>query len=142
MMTAETFEAMPFGGWGGERLPTARPEAAAVPPQPLVIEPPPWAGMEADPTLVLAPPATAGGDHLDALAAMKLADASADAWPDLAGPPEQYEPLVGPLPPPPDWRAEEAERDRVRAAEAQEKLEPSRERYSVRRAAKKPPRWP
>ena len=54
-------------------------------------------------------------------------------------------PRVPPQPfviPPPDWRAEEAGRDRLRAAEAQTHLETERNRYPARPAVEKPPRWP
>ncbi len=56
------------------------------------------------------------------------------SWPQPPGPPVVLEPLIRPLPPPPDWRAEEAERARQRAAEAQERLEPARDPYRARPA--------
>jgi hypothetical protein len=54
-------------------------------------------------------------------------------------------PPVPPRPfviPSPDWQAEQVERDRLKAAEAQEKLEPAADPYPARRAVEKPPRWP
>jgi len=54
-------------------------------------------------------------------------------------PPLRYEPLVPVAIPPPTWREDE---DRLRAAEAQEKLEASRDPYPARPASEKAPRWP
>jgi hypothetical protein len=138
MMSAESFAEMPFGGWGGERLPVVRPEAAPLPPQPLVIEPPPWAGIEADPTVAAPVPQLLP----DALAVMKAADDDSDRWPDPTAPVEVVAPLVRFVPPAADWREEEAERQRQRTAEAQDRLESSRDPYPARPAAQKGPRWP
>ncbi len=51
-------------------------------------------------------------------------------------PPQQF------VIPPPDWDAEQAGRDRVRAAEAQAHLEAEPNPYPARREVEKPPRWP
>ena len=87
-----------------------------------MIEPPPWAGQESDPTLA----APVVEQRLDALTELRSRDVDDDRWPDPTAPVERYEPLARPLPPPPDWRAEEAERQRHKAAEAQQALEPTR----------------
>lgn len=44
--------------------------------------------------------------------------------------------------PSPDWQAELAERDRLRAAEAQDHLGPEPNPYPARPSTEKPPRWP
>jgi hypothetical protein len=137
-MSAELFAEMPFGCWGGERLPVVKPEAAPPPAQPLVIEPPPWAGQESDPTLA----APVVERRLDALTELRSRDVDDDRWPDPTAPVEWYEPLARPLPPPPDWRAEEAERQRQKAAEAQHALEPTRSSYPAPRGAERAPREP
>ena len=119
---------------GGQAAP------APPPPQPLVIEPPPWVSEETGPLLPLASAASTPAPT--ALEVMRAEDGDTE-WPDDPTLPHQrYEPLIRPLPPAPDWRQEEIERDRVRAAEAQERLEPSRETYPARPAREKPARWP
>jgi hypothetical protein len=120
-VTAAEFAELPFGGHAGEWLSGGRATPAPPLPQPLVIEPPPWAGQEADP-LVRAP---VSEQRPDALSVMRAWDDDADRWPDPTVSVEVVAPLVRPLPPPPDWRAEEAERQRQRAAEAQAALEPA-----------------
>ena len=139
VMAAE-FADLPFGGHAGEWLSGGQAATAPPPPQPLVIEPPPWAAEETGPLVPLASPAT-GEERPDALAMMRAEDAET-SWPEPAGPPVVGEPLIRPMPPPPDWRAEEAERERHRAAEVQERLEPARDPYPARLAREKPARWP
>jgi len=119
-------------------LPAARPEPAPPAPEPLVIEPPPWAQGD----VALAPLATPDpGPPLDALSALKVDEPFEPPPLDLE-PPEVYAPLVPVAIPAPNWRAEQAERDRVRAAEAQEKLEPTRSIYPAKPAPQKATRWP
>jgi hypothetical protein len=137
-VTAREFAELPWGGHAGEFL-GGHAAPAPPPPTPLQIEPPPWAGEETGPLVPLTSPAAA--PQPTALEVMRAEDGSVE-WAPLPGPPMECEPLVRPLPPPPDWRAEEAERDRVRAAEAQEKLEPARDPYPARPAREKPARWP
>ena len=136
-VTAAEFHSMPFGGHAGEWL-SGGQAAPAPPPQPLVIEPPPWAGQEGDPTLV----APVVEQRLDALTDLRSRDVDDDRWPDPTAPVEVIAPLVRPLPPPPDWRAEEAERQREKTAEAQESLEPARSPYPVPRGTEKGAREP
>jgi hypothetical protein len=82
--------------------------AALPPPQPHVIEPPPWADTEGD--VSLAPIAAPDpGPPLDALSALK-ADEPYEPPPFSLDPPVVIEPLQRPVFPEPDWRAEEAER--------------------------------
>jgi hypothetical protein len=98
-------------------------------------------GGRRDRSLVpLASPAT-GEERPDALAVMRAEDGET-SWPEPPGPPVVLEPLIRPLPPPPDWRAEEAELARQRAAEVQERLEPARDPYRARPAREKPARYP
>jgi hypothetical protein len=131
-VTAAEFAELPFGGHAGEWLSGGQAAPAPMPPQPLVIEPPPWATDETGPVVPLAAPASVSGAQPTALEAMRAEDGET-SWPE-PGPPVVLEPLIRPLPPPPDWRAEEAERERLRAAEAQEKLEPARDPYPARPA--------
>jgi hypothetical protein len=63
-------------------------------------------------------------------------------WAPPPGQPLVLEPLLPVAIPPADWRAEQEERDRVAAREAQEKLEPTRDPYPARPAREKPARWP
>jgi hypothetical protein len=105
-----------------------------------MIEPPPWGGEETGPIVPLASPASAP-EQPTALEVMRAEDGDVE-WAPPPGPPMEYEPTVRFTPPPPDWRAEEAERDRVRAAETQDKLEPNRDPYPARPAREKPARWP
>lgn len=128
---------MPFGGWGGERLPVG--QAAPAPPQPLVIERPPWAGEMGAGAFAERPAPVAA--RLDAVAVMRAQDGETSS-PEPPGSQVVLEPLIRPLPPPPDWRAEEAERERQRAAEVQQRLEPTRDPYLARPAWEKPARWP
>ena len=100
------------------------------PPPPIVGEPPPWAAEESGPPVPLASPAT-GDERPDALAVIKAEDGETSS-PEPPGPPVVLEPLIRPLPPPPDWREIEAERERQRAAETQERLEPPRDPYPAR----------
>lgn len=137
-MTAAEFADLPFGGHAREWLSGGQAAPAPPPPQPLVIEPPPWAAEDTGPLVPLASPAT---ERPDALAVMRAEDGET-SWPEPPGRPVVMEPLIRPLPPPPDWRAEEAERVRQRAAEVQESLEPARDPYPARPAREKPARWP
>ena len=137
MLAAEKFGDLPLGGFAGEMLPAARTEPAPPPPQQLVIPPPPWQGTEGD--ISLAPDAAPDpGPPLDALSALKAEEPFEPPPLDLE-PPLRYEPLVPVAIPPPTWREDE---DRLRAAEAQEKLEASRDPYPARPASEKAPRWP
>jgi hypothetical protein len=137
-VTAAEFADLPFGGHAREWLSGGQAAPAPPPPQPLVIEPPPWAAEDTGPLVPLASPAT---ERPDALAVMRAEDGET-SWPEPPGRPVVMEPLIRPLPPPPDWRAEEAERVRQRAAEVQERLEPARDPYPARPAREKPARWP
>src|SRR5262245_48481665 len=134
-VTAAEFADLPFGGHAGEWLSGGQAAIAPTPPQPLVIEPPPWAGMEADPTLAVA--SVEAGFTPTALEAMRAEDGDDDRWPDPTAPVEVIPPMARFTPPPPDWRAEEAERECLRAAEAQESLEPLRSPYPVPRGAER-----
>jgi len=132
----DEFHDQPFGGWAGERLPAEPLTPAPAPPQPVVIEPPPWAGREGDLASIEPSPTP----RVDALAELRADEL--DELPAPPGPPMVYEPLHRPVFPPPDWRAEEAERQRVRAAEIQDELEPARSPYPARRDAEKGGREP
>ena len=139
-MLAEQHEDRPMGGFAGEWLTPAKPEPAPPPPTPLQIPPPPWHGQEGDVTLV--PDAAPDpGPPLDALSALKAAEAY-EPPPLSLEPPIQYEPLHRFVPPAADWRAEQEERDRQTAREVQDRLEVTPERYPARPAAQKAPRWP
>jgi len=142
-VTAAEFAELPFGGHAGEWLSGAQPAPAPAPPQPLVIEPPPWAGGEAGPFVSLDSVSRPGDTAPTALEVMRAEDGDdADRWPDPTAPVEVIAPLVRFVPEPPDWRAEEAERERQRAAEMQDALEPARSPYPVPPGAEKTPRWP
>jgi hypothetical protein len=138
-VTAAEFADLPFGGHAGEWL-SGQAAPAPPPPQPLVIEPPPWAAEETGPLVPLTSPAT-GEERLDALAVMRAEDGET-SWPEPAGPPEVLPPPLPVAIPPPDWRAEQEERDRVAAREAQERLEATRDPYPARPSSEKAPRWP
>jgi hypothetical protein len=141
MLTAETFADLPFGGYAGEWVSGGQAPPAPPPPQPLVIEPPEWAGQEADPTLAATLPST-GTERLDALAELRIAEGDNEIAFDPTLPIEEYPELVRFVPPEPDWQAEEAERDRQRAAAAQEALEPTRNPYPAKPGAERGPREP
>lgn len=103
----ENFNALPFGGHAGELLPAAAAVTErAPPPQPLQIEPPPWAGQMGD-VAIVQPELPAP----TALAVMKLqgGDIEEPPPPPLRAP-LVMPPLVRPQLPEPDWRAEEQER--------------------------------
>lgn len=110
MAAGENFEDTPLGGYAGESLPDAPAPPAQAAPEPLQIEPPPWAGQ--DGKLDLGPLPGPPAEKIDALSAMKLAGGDYEE-PDglvMAAPP--LEPLRRPEFPAPDWRAEEADRAR------------------------------
>jgi hypothetical protein len=134
-VTAAEFADLPFGGHAGEWL-SGGQAAPAPPPQPLVIEPPPWAGAETRPIVPLAA-VSASAAQPTALEVMRAEDGDSE-W----APPLVLDPLMPVAIPPCDWRLEEAERERIRAAETQERLEPSRNPYPATRGAQKRPRWP
>ena len=127
MLAAAKFGDLPLGGFAGEMLPAARTEPAPAPPQPLVIPPPPWQGTEGD--ISLAPDAAPDpGPPLDALSALKPRSRSSrrrSTWSRPCGTSRSSRSRS----PPPTWREDE---DRLRAAEAQEKLEASRDPYPAR----------
>jgi hypothetical protein len=129
-MTAAERDDRPMGGFAGERFPLAKPEPRPPAPEPLRIEPPPWAGQEGD--VVLAPDvAPDPGPPLDALSALKAEEPFEPPPLDLE-PPVHYEPLT-PVPiPPPTWREDE---ERRKAAEAQDLYEPMPSAYPARRGA-------
>jgi hypothetical protein len=139
-MLAEQHADRPMGGLAGEWLTPAKPEPAPPPPEPLRIEPPPWAGQEGDAALVPIPEPDLG-PPLDALSALKAADAY-EPPPFSLEPPIQNEPLVRFVPPPPDWREEELQRERAQNAQTQQALEPSDSSYPLRRGAQNRIRWP
>ena len=62
--------------------------------------------------------------------------------PVFPGPPVEYEPLLPVAIPPADWREIEAERQRQKAAQVQDALEPTRSPYPVPRGAETAPRLP
>src|SRR6185436_14667252 len=95
---------LPWGGHAGEWLQGGQAAPAPPPPTPLVIEPPPWATEETGPLVRLPSPPSA--PQPTALEVMRAEDGDVE-WA-----------------PPPDWREEERERDRLRSAEAQQTLEP------------------
>src|SRR5262245_33939202 len=106
-VTAAEFAELPFGGHAGEWLSGERPASAPAPPQPLVIEPPPWAGGDAGPFVPLGSVPAAGDTTPTALEVMRAEDGDdADRWPDPTAPVEVVAPMVRFVPPPADWRAE------------------------------------
>ena len=72
-VTAAEFADLPFGGHAGEWL-SGGQTAPAPPPQPLVIEPPPWAGEETGPIVPLAAPASASAAQPTAPEVMRADD--------------------------------------------------------------------
>ena len=81
-VTAAEFADLPFGGHAGEWL-SGGQTTPAPPPQPLQIEPPPWAGEGADAVSAIAH--TVPTERPDALATLK---AEAEEWPEPPGPVE------------------------------------------------------
>jgi hypothetical protein len=111
----EDFANRPFGAGRGEMLPSPAP--APAPPPGLQIEPPPWAdelaaGAPAQPPDP--PPA-----RMSALDEMRLADREEPPPPPI--PMQPLAPLQRPTFPPPDWRAEEAERAELARLAARER---------------------
>jgi hypothetical protein len=136
MLAAAKFGDLPLGGFAGEMLPAARTEPAPPPPQQLVIPPPPWQGTEGH----LARTGRRAGSRTTTRRTLGAeAEEPFEPPPLDLEPPLRYEPLVPVAIPPPTWREDE---DRLRAAEAQEKLEASRDPYPARPASEKAPRWP
>jgi hypothetical protein len=140
-VTAAEFADMPFGGHAGEWVSGGQAAPASAPPHPLVIEPPPWATQETGPIVPLAAPASASAAQPTALEVMRAEDGDSE-WAPPPGPPIVLEPLLPVAIPPADWRAEQEERARVAAREAQDALEPEDLPYPAPRGAQKRPRWP
>jgi hypothetical protein len=139
-VTAAEFADLPFGGHAGEWL-SGGQTAPAPPPQPLVIEPPPWAGEETGPIVPLAAPASASAAQPTALEVMRADDGDGE-WAPPPGLPLVLEPLLPVAIPPVDWRAEQEERARVAARDAQDALEGEDLPDPAPRGAQKRPRWP
>src|SRR5689334_21334280 len=122
MMAAEV-EARPFGV-AGEWLSGGQAAPAPPPPQPFTPPPPDWNAelrerREREASIVDAAP----GPQVTAVERM-LGDDGREPGPP-PGPALTYEPMLRFVPPAPDWRAEEEERQRQRAGEAQQHLEPA-----------------
>src|SRR5262245_15008510 len=118
LMAAERSD-MPRGGYAGATLPASAPRPT--PPAPLVIEPPDWtaeARRRAERDAAEPEP----GPQFTPVESMLAAAAERGELEELPAPapPVVYEPLRRFVPPEPDWRAEEAERDRPRRAEREE----------------------
>jgi hypothetical protein len=111
MLAAERAD-MPFGAVG-EFLSRRDEPAPPPPPAPFVIEP--WTTEERVAAMAAPEPEPRPLD--DALAELKR-NAGDDDWPEPPGPPIPPSlPLERFVPPPPDWRAEEREREKVEASE-------------------------
>lgn len=81
---ADEIESLPFGVVG-ERLPIVKAEPAPPPPQPLVIEPPPWAAEETAPLVALPASASASAAQPTALEVMRAEDGDSE-WGATARP--------------------------------------------------------
>jgi hypothetical protein len=117
---------LPYGVRG--ELAAPRPaEPPRLAPEPLRIEPPPWAGKEAEPGEPVDPP--------EPLPHAAMFSGYFDPPPPSSlGPHERVEPLTRPMFPAPDWRAEEQERARRAAAAKREaELEPEHERCPAKK---------
>jgi hypothetical protein len=123
MIARDELDDQPLGGWRGE-FTTAPPQPPRVPPTPLVIEPPDWEAELAE------RPDTPADAAPVVPAYSTLVDYDP---PELPGPPVVMQPLARFVPPEPDWRAEEVERERQRAAEIQNEIERPQQRYPAKR---------
>jgi hypothetical protein len=119
---------LPYGVRG--EMAAQRPaEPPPAPPQPLVIEPPPWAGRESEPPEPMPMP-----DREPSHAAMFGGFAAYDPPEPALGPPLHLPPLTRLTFPAPDWEAEEQERARqAAAAKRKAELEREHERYPAKK---------
>src|SRR5262245_33974767 len=105
----DEFDAMPFGGWGGEAAVVADTPPETIHTPTLSFPPPDW---EAEQPVGLVPdtkvdPAALGPMALAEIRARAGDDFDKD-WP-TPGPAISYGPLERPRPPVPDWEAEDRE---------------------------------
>ena len=125
-LDAEFLE-QPLGGRAGEVLQAPSATPPPPPPAPFTVEPPEWAGREADALLgQSAPPEPTA--ELSAIQAIKESEEGYSPEEPQLGPPASLEPLRRPRPPEPDWQAEAAA---IREREAKERAKEEKYRKLV-----------